>query len=56
MVAETDDREERTEEPGELPPTDSALIAWLGAIHAELRAINPLSLDVIRLARGCPRR
>ena len=40
MVAETDDRDERTEEPGELPPTDSALIAWMGAMHSELRAMR----------------
>ena len=37
MVAETDDREERTEEPGEALSSDSALIGWLGAIHSEMR-------------------
>ena len=40
MVAETDDKEERTEETGETPSSDSALIAWIGAIHAELRAMR----------------
>ena len=40
MVAETDDREGRTEEPGETPPTDNALIAWMGAMHSELRAMR----------------
>ena len=40
MVAETDDKEERTEETGETLSTDSALIAWIGAIHSELRAMR----------------
>ena len=42
MVAETDDKEERTEEteePGETPSADSALIAWIGAIHSEIREV-----------------
>ena len=38
MVVETDDKEERTGETPETPIADSALIGWLGAIHAEIRA------------------
>ena len=38
MVVETDDKEERTGETEETPIADSALIGWLGAIHAEIRA------------------
>ena len=38
MAVETDDKEERTGEPPETPMADSALIGWLGAIHAEIRA------------------
>ena len=38
MVVETDDKEERTDETSETPMTDSALIGWLGAIHAEILA------------------
>ena len=38
MVVETDDKEERTGETAETPMTDSALIGWLGAIHAEILA------------------
>ena len=41
MAAQTDDRDERTEETEETsktPSADSALIAWLGAIHAEVQA------------------
>ena len=40
MVVETDDKEERTEEDGETPSIDSALIGWLGAMHAEMRAMR----------------
>ena len=38
MVVETDDKEERTGETPETPMADSALIGWLGAIHAEILA------------------
>ena len=39
MVVETDDKEERTGETPETPMVaDSALIGWLGAIHAEILA------------------
>ena len=38
MVVETDDKEERTGETPETPIADSALIGWLGAIHAEILA------------------
>ena len=37
MVVETDDREELTDETESAPSADSALIAWLGAIHSEIR-------------------
>ena len=47
MVVETDDKEERTDETEETPSGDGALIGWLGAIHAEIRA---LSGSVERLA------
>ena len=40
MVVETDDKEERTDKTEETPMTDSALIGWLGAIHAEIRAMR----------------
>ena len=38
MVVETDDKEERTGETEETPSDNSALIGWLGAIHAEILA------------------
>ena len=38
MAVETDDKEERTGETPETPMADSALIGWLGAIHAEILA------------------
>ena len=40
MVVETDDREERTAETESAPSADSALIGWLGAMHAEMRAMR----------------
>ena len=40
MVVETDDKEERTGETEETPSDNSALIGWLGAIHAEIRALS----------------
>ena len=40
MVVETDDKEERTGETEETPTDNSALIGWLGAIHAEMRAMR----------------
>ena len=40
MVVETDDKEERTDETEETPTDNSALIGWLGAIHAEIRAMR----------------
>ena len=40
MVAETDGGEERTNESKEKPPANNTLIGWLGAIHAELRAMR----------------
>ena len=40
MVVETDDKEERTGETPETPMPDSALIGWLGAIHAEVRELS----------------
>ena len=41
MVAETDDKEERTEETDENPPVNNTLIGWLaGAVYAEIRAIR----------------
>ncbi len=51
MVAETDDRDERTDEPSETPPADSALIGWLGAIHAEIRAARAESREDLQAAR-----
>ncbi len=51
MVAETDDKEERTGEPGETPSADSALIGWLGAIHAEIRAARAESREDLQAAR-----
>ena len=52
MVAETDDREERTEEPGETPSNDSAIIGWLGAIHAETRAARVEFREGLQAARA----
>ena len=42
MVVETDDKEkeERTDETEKTPSGDGALIGWLGAIHAEIRAMR----------------
>ena len=42
MVVETDDKEkeERTDETEKTPSGDGALIGWLGAIHAEIRALS----------------
>ena len=41
MVAETDDRDERTDESEEKPTVNSTLIGWLvGAVHAEIRAFR----------------
>ena len=38
MVVETDDKEEQADETAETPSGDGALIGWIGAIHAEIRA------------------
>ena len=55
MVAETDDKEERTEESeetGETLSADTALIGWLGAIHAELRASRVEFREGLQAARA----
>ena len=55
MVAETDDKEERTEESeetGETLSADTALIGWLGAIHSEIRAQRAEFREEIQAARA----
>ena len=55
MVAETDDKEERTEESeetGETLSADTALIGWLGAIHSEIRAMRVEFREEIQAARA----
>ena len=51
MVAETGDKEERTEETDETLSADTALIAWLGAIHSEIRAMRVEFREELRETR-----
>ena len=57
MVAETDDRDERTDESEEKPPVNNTPIGWLaGAVYAEIRAFRREDVEtddrLMRLAIG----